>query len=141
MMGEIFALISAILWGFAPILDKTALSNGDVSPFLANLIRSIGALTFLIFTVLVMKDFDISLFDFRRSVILLTAGAIAGGVAMIIYYSSLKMIGAAKAVPITSIYPLFTILFSLLLLKEPVNFLKLFTGTILIVAGLIIVTR
>ncbi len=141
MMGEIFAFIAAILWGFVPILDKTALSGANVSPYLANLFRSLGAIVFLSATVLATRDFDLEVFDSRRISILLLAGAIAGGLAMVIYYFSLKTIGASKAVPITSIYPLFTVIFSALILKESFDFPRVMIGTALIVTGIVLVSR
>ncbi len=140
MMGEVLAFLAAILWGFVPILDKTALI-GNVSPYLANLIRSLGALLFLTLTVLILRDFDLEVFDARRVSILMVAGAIAGGLAMVIYYMALKSIGASKAVPITSVYPLFTVIFSAIILRESFDVPRVLLGTALIVAGIILVSR
>ncbi len=140
MMGEVLAFIAAVLWGFVPILDKTALI-GNVSPYLANLIRSLGALIFLSIVVLVLRDFDLEVFDAKRVSLLMTAGAIAGGLAMVIYYMALKSIGASKAVPITSIYPLFTVIFSAIILRESFDFVRVLLGTALIVIGIVLVSR
>ncbi len=140
MMGEVLAFIAAVLWGFVPILDKTALI-GNVSPYLANLIRSLGALIFLSIVVLVLRDFDLEVFDAKRVSLLMTAGAIAGGLAMVIYYMALKSIGASKAVPITSIYPLFTVIFSAIILRESFDLVRVLLGTALIVIGIVLVSR
>lgn len=139
-MGEVLAFVAAILWGFVPILDKTALI-GNVSPYLANLIRSLGALIFLTIVVLVLRDFDLEVFDAKRVSLLMTAGAIAGGLAMVIYYMALKSIGASKAVPITSIYPLFTVIFSAIILRESFDLVRVLLGTALIVIGIVLVSR
>lgn len=139
-MGEVLAFIAAVLWGFVPILDKTALI-GNVSPYLANLIRSLGALIFLSIVVLVLRDFDLEVFDAKRVSLLMTAGAIAGGLAMVIYYMALKSIGASKAVPITSIYPLFTVIFSAIILRESFDLVRVLLGTALIVIGIVLVSR
>ena len=139
-MGEVLAFIAAVLWGFVPILDKTALI-GNVSPYLANLIRSLGALIFLTIVVLVLRDFDLEVFDAKRVSLLMTAGAIAGGLAMVIYYMALKSIGASKAVPITSIYPLFTVIFSAIILRESFDLVRVLLGTALIVIGIVLVSR
>ncbi len=139
-MGEVLAFVAAILWGFVPILDKTALI-GNVSPYLANLIRSLGALIFLSIVVLVLRDFDLEVFDAKRVSLLMTAGAIAGGLAMVIYYMALKSIGASKAVPITSIYPLFTVIFSAIILRESFDLVRVLLGTALIVIGIVLVSR
>ncbi len=137
MKGEILALISALLWGIAPIFDKMVVSSG-VSPYTANIVRAFGAVTFLIFSVIVLRQFDQSAFVGRNLIYLLTAGALGGGVAMVLYYMALKFTSASKVVPITSIYPLFTILFSSIALGENVS-PKVVVGAVLIVLGVALV--
>jgi len=63
---------------------------------------------------------------------LIVAGIIASGLAMVVYFKALKLSQASKVVPITSIYPLFTVIFSALLLGESVS-PKVVIGAILIV--------
>jgi transporter family protein len=139
MKGEILALSAAILWGIAPIFDKLAIA-GNVPLPLANLIRSSGGLLFLLVIVLLLRDFDFSAFDAKRISFLMIAGSIAGGIAMIIFYFALRQIGASKTVPLSSIYPLFTVMFSALFLGESVSW-KIIAGTVLIVAGVILVSE
>lgn len=138
MKGELLALISAILWGFAPILDRYALSTGI--PIYAGLaIRAFGALLAMLLIVIVLRDTNL---NFRIDAItaLLIAGAIGGAIAMIFYYNALETIGASRTVPITAIYPMFTAIFSLLFLSETLT-PKMLVGIALIVLGVILVSE
>ncbi len=137
MKGELLALIAALLWGIAPIFDKIVVSSG-VSPYTANLIRAFGAITFLALAVVLFKQFDLSAFNGKNIVFLLIAGALGGGLAMVLYYVALKFTHASKVVPLTSIYPLFTVIFSAIALGENIS-PKVVVGTILIVVGVALV--
>jgi len=136
MKGEILALIAAVLWGIAPIIDKYALQEIPVYP--AIVIRSAGAvLAIFIITMLLGK------FEFRLSsgiALLLISGAISGAFGMIFYFEALKTIGASRAVPITAIYPMFTAILSLLLLSEQIS-ARVISGIVLIILGTILVSE
>jgi len=136
MKGEILALIAAVLWGIAPILDKYALQEIPVYP--AIVIRSAGAvLAIFIITMLLGK------FEFRLSsgiALLLISGAISGAFGMIFYFEALKTIGASRAVPITAIYPMFTAILSFLLLSEQIS-ARVISGIVLIILGTILVSE
>ncbi len=140
MNGVLFAILAALLWGFVPVLDKTALQSG-ISIYSAILIRAIGSVAIMAVAVIYSDGFRAEEFSLRSVSLLLVAGAIAGGIAMIVYFMALQKIGAARTIPITSIYPLFTIVFSLIILREQFNMVNVFAGTLLIVAGLIILQR
>ncbi len=137
MKGEILALLAALLWGIAPIFDKIVVSSG-VSPYTANLIRAFGAIAFLTLAVLWLRQFDLSAYTGKNLIYLLTAGALGGGLAMILYYIALKFTQASKVVPLTSIYPLFTVIFSAIALGENIS-PKVVVGTILIILGVMLV--
>ncbi|HDM60256.1 MAG TPA: hypothetical protein ENF96_01205 [Archaeoglobus veneficus] len=138
MKGEMLAILAAVLWGIAPLFDKLVATTA-ISPILANIVRSTGAVTILALVALILRDFNLSEFTPLRIAYLLIAGSIAGGIAMVIFYLALKQIGASKTVPLSSIYPLFTVIFSVLLLGEQVDVVRVAIGTILIIAGVIFV--
>jgi len=139
MRGELLALLAALLWGIAPILDKIALSNG-VSIYTATIIRLIGAIVAIVAVSLMLNQMDLTGFDMKRICLLLIAGVIAGAIAMVFYYTALRILGASRTVPLTAIYPMFTALFSVLFLGEHVS-LRLVVGTVLIVVGIILVSE
>ncbi len=137
MKGEILALISAVLWGFAPILDRYALLSG--APIYAALaIRAFGALIAMLFILSVLRG-GLAV-EAKAAVLLLIAGAIGGALAMVFYYLALESVGASRTVPITAIYPMFTALFSFLLLSEPLS-PKTIAGIAFIVLGVILVSE
>ncbi|MDK2796189.1 MAG: bacterial/archaeal transporter family protein [Archaeoglobaceae archaeon] len=137
MKGEILALISAILWGIAPVIDRYALSNG-APIYTALTVRAVGALLAMIFIVFALRtSFSIRL---DLTILLLIAGAIGGAIAMIFYYMALDVLGASRTVPITAIYPMFTALFSILLLSEPLT-PKMVVGIAFIILGVVIVSE
>ncbi len=136
MKGEILALIAALLWGIAPLFDRIVASSG-VSPYVANLVRATGAIVFLILATIAF-GFDLSALNSKNVAYLIVAGALGGGVAMILYYMALRFSQASRVVPITSIYPLFTVLLSSVILGERVG-VKVLIGTVLIVLGVTLV--
>jgi len=140
MNGVFYAILAAIMWGFVPVLDKTALQS-NISIYTAILVRAIGSVLIMGMAVAYTGGLKPEEFSVKSISLLITAGAIAGGIAMIVYFMALQKIGAAKTIPITSIYPLFTIIFSLMILREEFNMVNVFAGTILIVAGLIVLQR
>ncbi|MEM2191344.1 MAG: GRP family sugar transporter [Archaeoglobaceae archaeon] len=138
MLGEIFAIISAIFWGVAPILDRYALSTG-VPMYLALAIRASGALFAMLIIAILLRETNLTIrLDALAS--LLIAGAIGGAIAMIFYYRALEMIGASRTVPITAIYPMFTALFSFIFLSESIT-PKTLAGIVFIVIGVILVSE
>ncbi|MEM1579165.1 MAG: DMT family transporter [Archaeoglobaceae archaeon] len=138
MKGEILALIAAILWGLAPIFDKYALSNVQ-SIYPALVVRAFGAFATISLLSFALKEtnFGISL---KPIVSLLIAGAISGAIAMTFYFRALEEIGASRAVPITAVYPMFTAVFSLIILSEALTPRLLF-GILLIIVGIILVSE
>ncbi len=141
MKGFAFALISAFLWGIAPLFDKLAISDSKVLPVPANIVRCAGALIALFFLATVTKEWNFSAINTEKIILLVIAGAIAGGLAMVTYYKALSTLGAGKTVPLTSIYPLITVVFSAVILGEKVNLPKTLLGTALIVCGVVLVMR
>ena len=129
------ALIAALLWGIAPIFDKLVVSSG-VSPYTGNFIRALGAIAFLALAVVFGGGLEIP--SAKSVTLLLVAGALGGGLAMILYFMALRFATASRVVPLTSIYPLFTVLFSATLLGEKLS-PKVVIGTVLIVVGVALV--
>ncbi|MFN3383274.1 MAG: EamA family transporter [Archaeoglobaceae archaeon] len=136
MKGEILALLAAILWGIAPILDRYALQELPVYP--AIVIRAFGGFFAILLLSLVLKNLEIS--ASKAIILLLVSGAISGAFAMILYFESLKIIGASRAVAITAAYPMITALLSVVFLSEGLS-AKVALGILLIVIGIILVSE
>ncbi len=139
MKGEIFAIAAAVLWGLVPVIDKVALASG-ISIYTANFIRSVGAVVTILIISLLVRQLDFSILNAKIAAYLIISGAIAGAFAVVLYFSALKSIGASRTVPITAAYPMFTALFSFLLLSEEIN-LRVLAGIVMIVIGIILVSE
>ncbi len=133
MKGEILAILVAIIWGFVPILDKLGIIN--VHPFVGNFIRSVGSFTFMLIIFLYMLKTKQVYVEKGAVIYLFFAGLLAGGVAGIIYYFALKFAPVSRVIPITSLYPFFAAIFSIILLGEKVT-VKLILGIVFIIIGM-----
>uniref|UniRef100_A0A7J2TIL2 EamA family transporter n=1 Tax=Archaeoglobus fulgidus TaxID=2234 RepID=A0A7J2TIL2_ARCFL len=136
MKGEMLALIAAILWGIAPILDKYALQEMPTYP--AIVIRALGGLIAILAISFALGEAEYKLS--RSILLLLISGAISGAFGMVFYFEALKSIGASRAVPITAIYPMFTAVISFLLLSEAIS-ARVVLGIVLIILGVILVSE
>jgi len=139
VIGELSALAAALCWTISPVLYKVALS--DAKPISANISRSISTTIFLLACLgLLGRLGDLATLP-TDSLLLASLSGITGlclGDTM--YMLSLKLIGVSRTVPISCIYPLFTMLFAAMFLGERVtSFLLL--GTVVIILGIWLVSQ
>jgi len=139
MIGELSALGAAVSWAIAPIMYRKALMN--TSPVSANIIRCVTnalVLAFLLFA-LGMSGVLASL---PLWVILVTivSGLIGLGLGDTLYMTGIKNIGVSRAVPLASSYPLFGLVWALLLLGQPLSILAV-VGAVIILLGIWLLSR
>jgi len=134
MTTVILLLLTAILWGSSPILEKIGL--GETDPLTAVTIRSLAITVILIlFLTITGKIKDVFTVDLKTIVIFSLSGFLAGLLGMVTYFGALKMGATSKIVPIAATYPLVTAILSVIILKEGLTFARLI-GTILIITGI-----
>jgi transporter family protein len=127
-------IVTTLLWGFTPILEKVALTKVD--PLVGVTIRSALVTTGLfILTFLVGKGKALMEVDGRSFLLFGASGMMAGLLGMWTYYAALKMEATSKIVPIAASYPLVTALLSVLILREEVTLPRV-VGTAFIVIGI-----
>ncbi len=133
MLGEVLALLAAIVWAFSSLLYKIGLKNTD--PLIANTYRlAIATLILLPVTVQMNVKYNI---DF----IYLQISAIFGiGVADFFFLKSLKYINVSRAVPISSSYPFFTMMLGIVFLKEPLE-IAFIISAVLILLGIYLLSE
>ena len=133
MIGELAALGAAICWTVSAVLYKEALLRAK--PISANIVRCVCTSVVLVFCLVVMGKFGV-LTDLPLYAVVLAgvSGIIGLGFGDTLYMVSLKLIGVARAVPITCIYPLFNLLLAVFLQGEAVT-LYVVLGTVAIVFG------
>lgn len=134
--GFLFALIAALLWGLAPIVEKIGLAK--LSPLAGLTLRSLGiTVALLIFSLFKPTWKEIGQADLRSVVFILIGGLIAGLVAQWLYYGALKHMPASTVAPIVGSYPFFAFVLGVLLLGETISWTK-GLGALLILGGLIL---
>ncbi|MGB9854382.1 MAG: DMT family transporter [Candidatus Bathyarchaeales archaeon] len=134
MIGELAALGAAVCWTVSAVLYKGALA--EVKPLAANTVRCIGTSIFLILCLVLVGKFSV-LTSLPAYVVFLTcaSGLIGLGLGDTLYLFSLETIGVARAVPITCTYPLFSLVWAVLLAGENVTLHVIFAA-IAIVLGI-----
>lgn len=132
-MVILLLIITALLWGITPIIEKIGLAKID--PLVGITIRStIVTIGLFILTFILGKGKSLVELDGRSILIFGASGVMAGLIGMWTYYSALKMEATSKIVPIAACYPLVTALLSVIILKEGVTLPRV-VGTALIVIG------
>ena len=133
-MVILLLIVTALLWGSTPILEKIGLAKVD--PFIGVTIRSVTVTVALfVLTVLLGKFKALTELDGKSVLIFSASGVMAGLLGMLTYYTALKLEATSKIVPIAACYPLVTVLFSIFILREGVTFSRI-VGTALIVSGI-----
>lgn len=134
MVVILLLIVTTLLWGFTPILEKVALTKVD--PLVGVTVRSaLVTAGLFILTFLVGKGKALMEVDGRSFLLFGASGMMAGLLGMWTYYAALKMEATSKIVPIAASYPLVTALLSVLILREEVTLPRVI-GTAFIVIGI-----
>ena len=129
----VLLILTAILWGSSPILEKIGLRY--TSPLIALTVRSVGVTVILLITLAsVGRLKELLSLEGKTIALFIISGTMAGLLGMWTYFGALKAGATSKIVPIAACYPLITAFLSVIFLKEGVTLVRLI-GTILIVAG------
>ena len=133
MTMTMLLLLTALLWGSSPILEKIGL--GRVDPLTAVTIRSLAITIILLgFLALTGKIKDLFNIDPKSLIIFSISGFLAGFLGMWTYFGALKLGATSKIVPIAATYPLVTAILSIIILKEGVTLFRII-GTVFIILG------
>ncbi len=119
-----FAILAALVWGIAPIVEKTGLAN--TAPLSGVIIRSFGVLIGTVVVVIFNNGLLKSVFkaDPKTIVFLALGGIIASILGQIFFYNALKQGEVSKMVPIAATYPLVSFLLGLLFFGESFTIAK-----------------
>ena len=133
----IFAIVTALLWGFAPVFEKSGLT-GTIDPYIGVVVRSVSIMIVgLAGLVLVGRTAELTSIDLKSAAILIVGGLFAGFFGQFTYYSALKTGDASVVVPIAAAYPLVTLLISVLFFHEAFTLSKA-AGIAMVVGGVIL---
>ncbi len=132
-MGQIFALLTAVIWAIAVILLKR--SGESVSPFALNLFRVVVSTALLLPTVLVAGEAGWH-GTTRDVLVLFASGIIAIATSDTLFHMSLNAVGAGISAIIDCLYAPLTVLLATVLLGERLSALQLF-GMALVLSGVL----
>lgn len=144
MGGFGFALLTAFIWGIAPIFAKLGLQEGgpNLSGPQAVIIRFTGAtLCFLLMMAFMAKPTQwggILTLPPRAVGFLFIEGICGALLGHFTYYAAMKVWDASRVVGVTSSYAIVTLVLSLLFLNESFSLLK-GAGIALVVAGVLLI--
>jgi DME family drug/metabolite transporter len=133
MIGEFAALGAAVTWTVSALLYKKALS--ETKPVSANIVRlTLTSAVLLVFMVAVGLIGVLAKLPVSVVALAGVSGVIGLGLGDTLYMVSLKMIGVARAVPVTCTYPLFNLVWVALFAGESVTW-SVALGAVVIVLG------
>ncbi len=140
-VGLIMAILAAIFWSFGIITIRLLLDYEDVNVFTLATIRfgiltAITAILWTLTTIHQRKEEDFTfIIASRKDVAILGVGGILGwGLGAISFFSSIDLIGASRATPISSINPLIAVFLGIMYLKEKLSPIQL-VGILLVFIG------
>jgi len=119
-----FAILAAIVWGVAPIVEKAGLAR--IEPMAGVMLRSFGVMIGAI----VLAVFNSHLLrlafkaDQKTIILLFMGGIIASILGQIFFYNALKHGEVSKMVPIAATYPLVSFLLGLVFFGESFTVIK-----------------
>lgn len=133
----ILALLTAFIWGIAPIFEKIGLS-GKIEPYVAVVVRTIPIVIVSFLGLFFMGRMgSLSQLATKDVIFVAIGGLLAGFLGQITIYSALKTGEASVVVPIAATYPLVAMTVAVIFLGEPITWQKV-AGVILVVSGVLL---
>ncbi|MBI2088054.1 MAG: DMT family transporter [Deltaproteobacteria bacterium] len=137
-LGVFYALLAGVIWGISPLLFKRGLLSSNVST--GTLIEQTMSVVTLLVIVTAQTGLALPEISAKALLAFVAAGAVGASFGKIFYYKGIDKVGASKATSAKNSSPLLTAFLAVIVLGEELTFLIL-TGVILIVAGILVLTR
>lgn len=145
--GITFAVIAAIGWATEAVVCGYGMKAGKVNPQMALLIREItsGIVYLLIVVPLILGGFDKmamgtkAIFEYFPAWSILLVTALIGMSSFLMWYNSIDLIGAAKALCLNITYSLWAVIFTFIFMKSALT-INIVIGALMIVGGVILAT-
>ncbi len=140
MSAFLWALLTAIIWGIVPLMEKVGLS-GSIAPHMGVMARSVGVVIgFLFFALLWSPWSALQNLSWKTWALLAGGGFLASFVGQMAFYQALKHGAVSQMTPVAGAYPLVAALLGWLVLREPLTLTRLL-GVVLVVCGVILLRR
>lgn len=146
-MGILFSLLAAVGWALEAVVCGYGMKAGNVSPLMALLIREFtSAVVYLLLVLPIMlKGYGnamegiAAVFAYPPCWILLAVTALIGMSSFFMWYTSIDLIGAAKALCFNVTYSFWAVVFSVLITGSLITH-NIVVGSILIIVGVSLAT-
>ena len=139
MTGELYSLISALLWAVASVLITWGSKRLHVLPL--NLMRCASSAVFFWALLPFYGGLEAVLAIPPSALLWLVVSVLALlVVGDTLYFRAMELAGVSRAMPVSSINPIWSVLLAALLLGEPLTW-SLALGAVLVVLGIILVGR
>lgn len=137
--GEIYSLLTAVVWAFAVILFKK--SGESVHPIALNYFKTFLAIILFIPTIFLFKEQIFRNVPINEYLLLLLSGVIGIGISDTLFFKSLNLIGAGMSAIVDCLYSPFIIGLSIIFLHERLSILQLIGAFMIVSAVLTGMTR
>ncbi|MFC1703814.1 EamA family transporter [Candidatus Omnitrophota bacterium] len=137
MKAFYWALLTALVWGMVPLLEKIGL--GKTTVLTGMVLRCAGVLLGLIFLMVFKLDAVKSAFSVRpqTAVCIIAGGLLASVIGQIFFYKALKLGDVSRVVPVAAAYPLVSFVLALIFLSEKLTMAKV-SGVVLVCMGIVL---
>jgi transporter family protein len=138
LRGQTEAVLASVCFGLAPIFAKMGLLSG-LNPFYGATIANATALVFMLLFFLAAGQRKEWASATKQGLMFAVLSGLCNSVALVSFYWAMAIGKVAIVVPITCIYPLFTMVAAYFAMKES-EVIDIFTviGTLFIVIGVIL---
>ena len=133
------ALLTAMIWGIVPLLEKQGLAHCD--PTVGVFARSAGVIAGALILGLWWSPWKALASLSAGSFALLALGGFLASVAgQMIFYHALKIGHVSQVTPVSGIYPLVSAILAWIFFREPITATRI-VGVVCIVAGVLLLRR
>ena len=132
------AVLTAVLWGVVPIMEKIGLAKG-LNPMLAVVLRTGGStLGGLVLWAMISRNPEYAKnFTWQTAAWLMSGAAIASVIAQSFFYAALQQGEVSKIMPIAGSFPLISFILGIIIFGESFTVSKVI-GVLCVVAGVIL---
>jgi len=133
-IGELCALLTAVVWAFAVILFKKSWEH--THPIILNYFKNFLAIVLLIPTLFLFKEQIFRDVPANDYLLLLLSGGLGLGIADTLFFKSLNLLGASMSAIVDCLYSPFIISLSIVFLNERLSLIQ-FIGVFMIVSAIL----
>mgnify|MGYP000707680253 CR=1 FL=1 len=136
-MGYLYALLTALLWGMAPLFGKLGLESVDALAAMTLRTMVVGVVL-LLFGGFTGQLANVTSIGLKAGLLIAAEGLLASLLGHLAYYQALKLGDASRVVPVTAAFPLVTVLMAILFFGEPLTWQRVL-GAALVVGGVLLI--